>query len=138
MEQVFFLKDLERVAASFAAGLKEVNVVAFHGDMGAGKTTFIAAVCRALGSPDIAGSPTFSLINQYLASSGETLYHMDWYRLRDEEEAINAGMEEALYSGKKCFVEWPEKAAALLPGDTLHVWLEALPDQGRRISYRPR
>lgn len=136
MEQVFFLKDLERVAALFAAEIKEgAKVVAFHGEMGAGKTTFIAALLRVLGSRDIAGSPTFSLVNQYLTSPGETIYHMDLYRVRDEEEAINAGIEDALYSGNRCFVEWPEKAAGLLPGDTLHVWLEAKDDQSRSISY---
>jgi tRNA threonylcarbamoyladenosine biosynthesis protein TsaE len=135
MEQLFKLNELEKVAASFAEATKSVKVVAFHGEMGAGKTTFIAALCRSLGSSDIAGSPTFSLINQYETSSGETIYHMDWFRVRDEEEAINAGIEEALYSGNRCFVEWPEKAASLLPGDTLHVWLEAAGEQSRRISY---
>jgi tRNA threonylcarbamoyladenosine biosynthesis protein TsaE len=135
MEQLFTLKDLNSVASAFANAITSIKVVAFHGEMGAGKTTFIAAICRSLGSLDIAGSPTFSLVNQYQTASGETIYHMDWYRLRDEEEAINAGIEDALYSGNRCFVEWPEKASGLLPDDTLHVWLEATGEHSRRISY---
>jgi tRNA threonylcarbamoyladenosine biosynthesis protein TsaE len=135
MEQLFTLNELNAVAGSFAEANKSAKVIAFHGEMGSGKTTFIAALCRSLGSSDITGSPTFSLVNHYLTSSGDIIYHMDWYRLRDEEEAINAGIEEALYSGNRCFVEWPEKAAGLLPGDTLHVWLEATGEESRRISY---
>ena len=135
MKQVFSLSELEQAAASFAESLDSTKVVAFHGDMGAGKTTFISAVCRCLGSDDVMGSPTFAIINQYETDSGYIIYHMDWYRIRDEEEAINAGIEDALYSGNLCFVEWPERAAGLLPAATLHVWLEVTGDQNRQISY---
>ena len=135
MKREYRIGDLQKVAEDFASWIESARVVAFHGNMGAGKTTFISAVCHALGSSDRFGSPTFSLINEYKTASGRTLYHMDWYRIKDEEEAVNAGIEDALYSGHTCFIEWPEKASFLLPDDTLHVWLEATGEETRLISY---
>lgn len=131
MELIFTLSELEATVQHFLPSLTNVTVVAFYGQMGAGKTTFIAALCKALGIADAASSPTFSIINHYKTSAGQTIYHMDWYRLKDEEEALQAGVEEALYSGYLCLVEWPERAATLLPNDTLHVKLE-LVDEGKR------
>ena len=131
MECIFTLSELEAAVQQFLPSLKAITVVAFHGQMGAGKTTFISALCKALGTTDTAGSPTFSIINQYTTGNGQTIYHMDWYRLKDEEEALQAGVEEALYSGHLCLVEWPEMAAGLLPDDTLHVKLELI-DEGKR------
>ena len=103
--------------------------------MGAGKTTFITAFCKALGVESSISSPTYSIINQYNTVAGQMLYHMDLYRLRDEEEAINAGVEDALYSGNLCLVEWPEKAANLLPENTLNIYIEAVNDDERKISW---
>lgn len=131
MDVSFTLFELPSVVQQFLQQLTGKKVIAFHGQMGAGKTTFISALCKALGTTDAAGSPTFSIINQYKTSSGKTIYHMDWYRLKDEEEALQAGVEDALYSGNLCLVEWPERAAGLLPDDTLHVKLE-LADKGKR------
>lgn len=134
MKQLFHFNELDAVAKSFTAMLKNKTVVAFHGQMGAGKTTFIGALCRALGTHDVTGSPTFSIINQYNTSDGKIIYHMDLYRIKDEEEAINAGVEDALYSGNLCLVEWPEKAETLLPADTFHVVLTAIDETTRELS----
>lgn len=103
----------------------QYNVLAFSGQMGAGKTTFIHALCDHLGVKDSVGSPTYALINEYhFDDSGHdrTIYHMDWYRLKDTEEAIQAGMEDCVLQKNKCsFIEWPEKAAVLLPHP--HLWI---------------
>ena len=134
MDITFTLSELAAAVQQFLPSLKKVMVVAFDGQMGAGKTTFISALCKALGTTDAASSPTFSIINQYKTSVGLTIYHMDWYRLKDEEEALQAGVEDALYSGHLCLVEWPERAAALLPDDTLFVKLELVDEGKRRLT----
>jgi tRNA threonylcarbamoyladenosine biosynthesis protein TsaE len=131
----FTLAELETTIQQFLPHLEKATVVAFHGQMGAGKTTFISALCKALGVKDAASSPTFSIINQYKTASDETIYHMDWYRLKDEEEALQAGVEDALYSGHLCLVEWPERAAGLLPDDTLHITLELANEGKRKLRF---
>jgi len=138
MELKFELSGIDEAAAAFLAFLKGNNtkVVALTGAMGAGKTTFTAALLRAMGSRDIANSPTYSIINQYADHSGNSIYHMDLYRLRDEEEAIQAGIEDCLYSGNLCVVEWPEKAASILPEDTLFVHLQENEDGNRILSSK--
>ncbi|HRO41671.1 MAG TPA: tRNA (adenosine(37)-N6)-threonylcarbamoyltransferase complex ATPase subunit type 1 TsaE [Flavipsychrobacter sp.] len=114
------------------------RVLAFHGEMGAGKTTFIRNLCRLLGVKDAVSSPTFALINEYhFLENGKdkTIYHMDWYRLRDAEEAINAGIEDALNTTDAyCFVEWPEKADVLLPRPHLRVEIEWVSDTERNMK----
>src|SRR5262249_191772 len=109
------------------------KVFAFHGQMGAGKTTFIHALCDVMKVTTAVGSPTFSIINEY-GYPGGVVYHIDLYRLKDEEEAMRAGVEDCLYSGATCLVEWPERAPALFPADTVHVYLEAAEDETRLIS----
>lgn len=134
---VFKLADLPAVAASFWKEYGAHKVFAFHAEMGVGKTTFIHALCDALGVKDAVGSPTFSIINEYngnLDGKPVTVYHMDLYRLRDEEEAARAGVEDALYSGDICLVEWPEKAPALFPPDTIHVYLKLLETGERKLQ----
>lgn len=134
---VFKLADLPALAASFWKEYGTQKVFAFHAEMGVGKTTFIHALCDALGVKDAVGSPTFSIINEYdgtLNNKPVTLYHMDLYRLRDEEEAARAGVEDALYSGDICLVEWPEKAPALFPADTVHVYLKLLETGERKLQ----
>jgi tRNA threonylcarbamoyladenosine biosynthesis protein TsaE len=101
--------------------------------MGAGKTTFISAVCRVLGVSGTIGSPTFSIINEYASARGR-IFHMDLYRLKDEEEAMQAGVEDALYSGDYCFVEWPEKAPGLFPPGTVNVTIEAMNESTRKLT----
>lgn len=113
---------------------KNRRVWAFHAPMGTGKTTLIHALCAQLGVRSAVSSPTFAIINEYNSSETGTVYHMDWYRLKNEEEAMNAGVDDSLRSGHLCLVEWPENAAGLLPDDTLHIHMELL-DEGRRRLY---
>lgn len=110
----------------------------FNGEMGAGKTTLIHAICDNLGVLDAVSSPTFALMNEYhyndATGRDRSIFHMDWYRLRDESEAINAGMEDALNSGDHCFVEWAEKASGLLPAKLVRISIEELPGMERRLT----
>lgn len=113
------------------------TVFAFHGSMGAGKTTLIHALCAEKGVQDVVGSPTFSIINEYAYTCEGTpkaIFHMDLYRLKDEEEARQAGVEDVLYSGHICLVEWPEKAPAIFPDDTVHVFIETIGDKIRKLE----
>ena len=132
MNEQYHLPEIKEVVARFRKQLGDKKVVAFHGDMGAGKTTFIHAFCDALGVTDAVGSPTFSLINEYSYPEG-IMYHIDLYRLNSAEEAQRAGVEDCLYSGDLCLVEWPERIPELLPIDTLHVFLEVLGTDKRSI-----
>lgn len=137
------LDALDAAARSFLAALPEGRrVVAFRGGMGAGKTTFIAALARALGSDDDAGSPTFSIVNEYVASHpgadmpvapGDTLYHFDFYRLDDPAEALEIGVEDYFASGRFCFVEWPERIGSLLPDDAVEVEIAEDEESGARV-----
>ncbi len=133
MDFIFSIKIINKVAELFLKESLNQKLIAFHAPMGAGKTTFIHALCEAMGVKAVVNSPTFSIINEYTSEQYGTIYHMDWYRLKDEEEAIAAGVEDALYSGNLCLIEWPEKAAALLPDDCVHVYIEVLDEQTRRI-----
>lgn len=112
------------------------RVFAFHGEMGSGKTTFIHALCDVKGVTDVVGSPTFSIINEYVFGENEMtkkIFHMDLYRLANEEEAIRAGVEDCLYSDHICLVEWPEKAPGIFPQNTVHVHLETVESGARRL-----
>jgi tRNA threonylcarbamoyladenosine biosynthesis protein TsaE len=132
----FTLSQINAVAKEFLAATAAYRVIAFHGDMGAGKTTFIHSLCEAMGVGDTIASPTFSIINQYSTATGQTIYHMDLYRIKDEEEAITAGVEDCLYSENTCLVEWPEKAPGIFPDNTLHVFMELLDKDKRQISWQ--
>jgi len=106
--------------------------------MGVGKTTFIHALCDAKGVKDVVGSPTFSIINEYVFTEKgqiKKIFHIDLYRLKDEEEAVQAGVEDCLYSDHVCLVEWPENAPGIFPEDTLHVYIKVLDEKTRQISY---
>src|SRR5688500_3505643 len=116
MELIFSLDQIESAASQFLEAFADKKVFAFHGDMGAGKTTFISAVCRLKGVKTTVSSPTFSIIYQYEAG-GRKLYHLDLYRLRSNDEAVQAGVEDVLYSGDICLVEWPQKAPDIFPAD---------------------
>ena len=112
------------------------RVLAFDGQMGAGKTTFIKKLCEQMGTTDIVNSPTFAIINVYDVEQpyrGE-VYHFDCYRLKDIREAMDFGAEEYLYSGNYCFIEWPEKIAPILPDDTVWLKIDLLPDGDRRLT----
>lgn len=136
MEWQFSTNTISTTAADFLKAAGQANVFAFHGPMGAGKTTFIHALCEVLGVKDVVGSPTFSIINEYRYEKDgqlKPLYHMDLYRLRDEEEAQRAGVEDALYSGHICLVEWPEKAPGIFPEHTVNVYIELVDNLTRRL-----
>ena len=134
MDLNFKLENIKSAAEQFLAAAGTKTVFAFHGDMGAGKTTFIHALCEVMEVKDTISSPTFSIINQYATETGKTIYHMDLYRLKDEQEAINTGVEDCLYSGNTCLVEWPEKAPGIFPDDTLHVIITAINTNTRKLQ----
>lgn len=136
MKLKFDLEGIDEAATQFLAYIHEHRVVAFHGEMGAGKTTFINAVCRVMGVKGELSSPTFSIINEYQSVDGHAVYHLDFYRLGSEAEAKRAGVEEALYSNSFCFVEWPEKAAGLLPADALHCYLNTVANNHRELTLK--
>jgi len=130
----FKLAEIENAAAEFLQVIGDKKVIAFHGEMGAGKTTFVHALCNVLAIKDVVGSPTFSIINEYMTGSGEIVFHLDLYRLKDEEEAIGAGVEDCLYSGNLCFVEWPEKAPGIFPHNTVHCYLKSVNHNERNLQ----
>ena len=134
MEVNFKRGEIQQAAEKLIAAAAGRKVFAFHGEMGAGKTTFIHALCEGMGVKDVVSSPTFSIINQYKAGNGQTIYHMDLYRIKDESEALNAGVEDCLYSGNTCLVEWPEKAPGIFPDDTLHISITYVDDNTRKLQ----
>src|ERR1700760_1416256 len=133
MELVFHLQDINKAADAFWHAFPGERIFAFHGNMGAGKTTFIHALCTLRGVTDTVGSPTFSIINEYRYTGGK-IYHLDLYRLKDEEEALRAGVEDVLYRGEFCLVEWPDRAPGIFPSDTVHLWMELLDPETRKIT----
>ncbi|MEI2747743.1 MAG: tRNA (adenosine(37)-N6)-threonylcarbamoyltransferase complex ATPase subunit type 1 TsaE [Ferruginibacter sp.] len=130
----FALNEIDRAAREFLALLGDRKTVAFHGEMGAGKTTFIHALCKVMGVEDVTSSPTFSIINEYKKANGETVLHMDLYRLRDEQEAVSAGVEDGLFSGNLCLVEWPEKAKGIFPEDAVHCYITVTGSSSRKLQ----
>lgn len=136
MDVNFSLADINATATLFLREIKDKKVIAFYGEMGAGKTTFVHALCDELGVADTVGSPTFSIINEYTTGTGSVVYHMDLYRLKDTEEAIAAGVEDCLYSGNWCFVEWPEKAPELLPENTVRCYLKSTGNNERKLQIK--
>ncbi len=133
MEVIFSLNQIEAAAAEIIAFSANYKVLALHGEMGAGKTTFTKAYCKAKKVVDNISSPTFSIINQYTTESGEIIYHLDLYRLKNEEEVFSSGAEDCLLSGNTCLVEWPEKAVGILPDETLHLYFTSLNTGTRKI-----
>ena len=134
MELIFALEEIQEAAKIFINASAAYKVLALHGEMGTGKTTFIHAVCIARGVSDAVSSPTFSIINQYNTANGETIYHIDLYRLQDEAEAIQSGVEDCLFSGNTCLVEWPDKAPGIFPPDTLHSTITIIDTNTRKLK----
>ena len=126
--------DLERAAKEFLQAIGSERLIALYGSMGAGKTTFTAALCKVLGVEDPVCSPTFTLVNEYRLPDGDLFYHFDFYRLKNSREALDIGLYDYLDSGCLCLMEWPEVIEELLPEETLAVHLEVRPD-GTRILY---
>ena len=134
MEIVYHQDDIERVAEKFLKDTAGHKIFAFSGELGAGKTTFINALCSRLQVAGRATSPTYSIIQEYYMPGNEVIYHMDWYRLGDYEEAINAGVEDCLQSGNLCFIEWPERAKELLSEQTICTIFKIIDPDTRRIE----
>lgn len=136
MQYTLTKENIHSVAKELLQQLEPYNVWAFEAAMGSGKTTFIHALCDVMGVTDAVGSPTFSIINQYQSADGKMIYHLDLYRIKDEQEAIQAGVEDVLYSGDLCLVEWPGKAADLFPGNTVYLTIELVDTNTRRITAK--
>jgi ATPase, YjeE family len=132
MESIYSLNKIKNEAKIFLQFINEHKVIAFHGNLGAGKTTFIQSVCKELGVKENVASPTFSIINQYTTINNQNIFHIDLYRIKDNEEAINAGVEECIYSGKICFIEWPERIS-ILPAETVNVFIEYINNTERKL-----
>ena len=128
------LNDLP-LAAKQLLKFSPVKVIAFSGPMGSGKTTFIKAICNELGVTETVSSPTFALVNEYRSATGIPVYHFDFYRIKNENEARDIGCEEYFYSGNYCFVEWSEKILNLLPKEIVHVTIE-VENETRLITFQ--
>jgi tRNA threonylcarbamoyladenosine biosynthesis protein TsaE len=127
------LKAIDSFAKEFWKYFSKQKVFALEGEMGSGKTTTIAALVKALGSRDVVQSPTYALVNQYTTQQLQTVYHFDFYRLKHEEEGFEAGLDELIYSGNYCFIEWPSVAPGLLPDRYVKIHIQLLED-GRKVS----
>ncbi len=131
------IKDIENIkdaAAQFVKAMGDNTIFAFYGKMGAGKTTFIKSVCEELGVKDVINSPTFAIVNEYMDGRGNPIFHFDFYRIKKEQEVLDMGYEDYVYSGNVCFMEWPELIDDLLPDDTVRVTIVEEEDGSRRIT----
>ena len=130
------LDSIHEAARQFIAAMGDNTVFAFYGKMGAGKTTFIKAVCEELGVTDVINSPTFTIVNEYRSEeAGELIYHFDFYRIKKLEEVYDMGYEDYFYSGALCFIEWPELIEDVLPGDAVKVYIDEQEDGSRKIHF---
>lgn len=132
----FTLNELDDVVRDLMRAATGSSVWLFYGEMGAGKTTLIKAVCRAMDVRSLMTSPTFSIVNEYSGDGGRVFYHFDFYRLKNEEEAYDIGVEEYLDSGRLCFVEWPERIPSILPPSRFEVHIDIESPTQRRIRYQ--
>ncbi len=135
MDKNFSLEDLASIAAEIISSVKNKTLLSY-GEMGVGKTTFIKEICQQLGILDNISSPTFSLVNEYQTSKKEKVFHFDFYRIEEEEEALDIGIEEYFDSDEWCLVEWPENIENLLPLDAAQIHLSILDDEQRNIQLK--
>ncbi len=136
MEFQFTLQNINDVVAFFLKAIGQKKNIALHGQMGAGKTTFVHALCKSLGVINEVSSPTFSIINQYTTATGSTIFHLDLYRIKNEQEALDAGVEDCFYSNNLCFVEWPEIAPNLLPTNVVHCYISIISATERSLVIK--
>ena len=132
------IKDIEHIreaAREFIENIGEARVFAFYGKMGAGKTTFVKAICEELGVDDVITSPTFAIVNEYTAAEGDSIFHFDFYRIKRLEEVYDMGYEDYFYSGALCFIEWPELIEDILPDDAVRVSITEQEDNTRKVSF---
>lgn len=127
--------QLPQAAASFINNIPDHSIIAFYGNMGVGKTTFIKAICHYLGVTDVVNSPTFAIVNEYTDDQGNPLYHFDCYRIKKLEEMIDLGYDQYFENGRFCFIEWPEMIENLLPANTLRITLSELEDGSRELRW---
>ncbi|KAA9041580.1 tRNA (adenosine(37)-N6)-threonylcarbamoyltransferase complex ATPase subunit type 1 TsaE [Ginsengibacter hankyongi] len=132
MEFIFDLNNIQTIANNFISLFDKYKIIAFSGELGAGKTTLINAICKQLGVNESVTSPTYSIIQEYYSDS-IIIYHMDLYRIKSIEEAIEAGIEDCLQSKNLCLVEWPEKAMSLFPGETVYASLKTVSNSVRKL-----
>jgi tRNA threonylcarbamoyladenosine biosynthesis protein TsaE len=132
MEIIFSLDEIENVAKKILTENPK-KVILFYGNMGVGKTTLIKSIAKELGVNDATSSPTFSLVNEYQINTNQYLYHFDVYRLKNEVEALDMGIDEYLYSGNWCFIEWAENIPSLIPDEHSIIKIELLPDGKRHL-----
>lgn len=129
------LDAINEAAKQFVAAMGSNRVFAFYGMMGAGKTTFIKALCTELGVDDVITSPTFAIVNEYTAGDGSPIYHFDFYRIKKLDEVYDMGYEDYFYNGGLCLIEWPELIESLLPEDAVEVHIAEQPDGTRTIEF---
>lgn len=127
--------SLQQAAKTFVENMKDRKIFAFYGKMGAGKTTFIKAICEQMGVRDVVTSPTFAIVNEYTDGRDNSLYHFDFYRIEKLEEVYDMGYEDYFYSGNVCFLEWPELIEEILPNDTVRVTISEQDDGTRTVEY---
>ena len=133
--EITSLQTINQTAKQFLQQIGNKKVFAFNGVMGAGKTTFIKAICQELGVKETINSPTFSIINEYEADNGKIIYHFDCYRINNFKDAINIGAEDYLYSGNLCFIEWAENILPILPLNTIEVEIKEVEEQKREVNF---
>jgi len=136
MEIYFDFNEIEKTAEKFLNATSGYKVFAFSGELGAGKTAFITAVCIQLGVNETVTSPTYSIIQEYKTRGNQTIFHIDLYRIKSKEEAMDAGVEDCLLSNETCFVEWPERAPDIFPDNTIYCSLEILSDTKRKLHIK--
>lgn len=129
------LEEIKEAAQVFIENMGTSKVFAFYGHMGAGKTTFIKAICECLGVEDVITSPTFAIVNEYQTADGTAIFHFDFYRIKKLEEVYDMGYEDYFYGGSLCFLEWPELIEDLLPTDATRVSIEETADGGRLVKF---
>ncbi|PCJ25818.1 MAG: tRNA (adenosine(37)-N6)-threonylcarbamoyltransferase complex ATPase subunit type 1 TsaE [Flavobacteriales bacterium] len=130
-------QELKTIASALIQDFRDQKVILFYGEMGVGKTTLIKVICKQLGVEEVTNSPTFSIINEYLSTTNESIYHFDFYRIEKEAEVFDLGYEDYFYSGNYCFVEWPEKIPNLLPNNSVKVNIVQDEENNRIISVVP-
>lgn len=136
MDKIIFtctIEDISQIATQILAQSAHEKIFLFYGEMGAGKTTLIKALCQQLGVEGAVSSPTFSIVNEYASNNGR-VYHFDFYRLKNQTEALDMGYEEYFYSGDYCFIEWPERIPDLLPESYISVSIDEQLDRSRKIT----
>jgi tRNA threonylcarbamoyladenosine biosynthesis protein TsaE len=136
VEIYFNFDEIELTAKKFLDMVSDSKIFAFSGELGAGKTTFITALCKELKVTETVTSPTYSIIQEYKTNDNKIIYHIDLYRLKSNQEALDAGVEECLLSNELCMVEWPEKATGIFPGNTIYSEIEILSANKRKMIIK--